>query len=93
MKSRNSNLLNVIKFCLFYVSIVFVYLNEEIVQQILNPNNYYDGNNKIKKLNNIAIKSSILYSLIKDCLEKNPEERLSIEQISQKYTPLIQTIH
>ena len=27
MKSRNSNLLNVIKFCLFYVSIVFVYLN------------------------------------------------------------------
>ena len=62
---------------------------------IINPghNNYYDGNNKIKKLNNIAIKSSILYSLIKDCLEKNPEERLSIEQISQKYTPLIQTIH
>jgi serine/threonine protein kinase len=55
-------------------------------------NNYYDGNNKIKKLNNSAIKSNILYSMIKDCLEKNPEERLSIEQLSDKYTPLIQTI-
>ena len=62
---------------------------------MLNPNhnNYYDGTNKIKKLNNVALKSSILYSLIKDCLEKNPEERLSIEQLSEKYTPLIQTIH
>ena len=62
---------------------------------ILNPNhnNYYDGSNKIKKLNNISSKSSILYSLIKDCLEKNPEERLSIDQLSEKYTPLIQTIH
>ena len=62
---------------------------------MLNPNhnNYYDGTNKIKKLNNISLKSSILYSLIKDCLEKNPEERLSIEQLSEKYTPLIQTIH
>ena len=62
---------------------------------ILNPNhnNYYDGSNKIKKLNNITLKSSILYSLIKDCLEKNPEERLSIDQLSEKYTPLIQTLH
>ena len=58
-----------------------------------NHNNYYDGSNKIKKLNNIALKSSILYSLIKDCLVKNPEDRLSIEQLSEKYTPLIQTIH
>jgi hypothetical protein len=55
-------------------------------------NNYYDGNNKIKKLNNTMMKSNILYSMIKDCLEKNPEERLSIEQLSDKYTPLIQTI-
>ena len=55
-------------------------------------NNYYDGNGKIKKLNNNATKSNILYSMIKDCLEKNPEERLSIEQLSDKYTPLIQTI-
>ena len=62
---------------------------------ILNPNNnnYYDGVNKIKKLNNIASKSSILYSLIKDCLEKDPEERLSIDQLSEKYTHLIQSIH
>ena len=61
---------------------------------IINPNqnNYYDGNTKIKKLNNNASKSSILYSIIKDCLEKNPEERLSIDQLSDKYTPLIQTI-
>jgi hypothetical protein len=57
-----------------------------------NPNNYYDGNTKIKKLNNNATKSSILYSMIKDCLEKNPEERLSIDQLSDKYTPIIQTI-
>ena len=62
---------------------------------IINPthNNYYDGSNKMKKLNNIASKSSILYSLIKDCLEKNPEDRLSIDQLSEKYTPLIQSIH
>ena len=61
---------------------------------IINPNlnNYYDGNNKIKKLNNTVIKSSILYSMIKDCLEKSPEKRLSIDQLSEKYTPLIQTI-
>ena len=30
--------------------------------------------------------------MIKDCLEKNPEERLSIDQLSDKYTPIIQTI-
>ena len=61
---------------------------------MINPSlsNYFDGNSKIKKLNNIAIKSSILYSMIKDCLEKKPEKRLSIEQLSDKYTPLIQTI-
>ena len=61
---------------------------------IINPNlnNYYDGNDKIKKLNNTTIKSSILYSMIKDCLEKSPEKRLNIDQLSEKYTPLIQTI-
>jgi serine/threonine protein kinase len=57
-----------------------------------NLNNYYDGNTKIKKLNNNSVKSNVLYSLIKDCLEKNPEERLSIDQLSDKYTPLIQSI-
>ena len=55
-------------------------------------NNYYDGSTKIKKLNNNVLKSSILYSIIKDCLEKNPEERLSIDQLSEKYSSLIQTI-
>ena len=61
---------------------------------IINPNlnNYYDGNDKIKKLNNTTVKSSILYSMIKDCLEKSPEKRLNIDQLSEKYTPLIQTI-
>ena len=61
---------------------------------MINPNlnNYYDGNDKIKKLNNTTIKSSILYSMIKDCLEKSPEKRLNIDQLSEKYTPLIQTI-
>ena len=57
-----------------------------------NSNNYYDGNTKLKKLNNNVIKSNILYSMIKDCLEKNPEERLSIDQLSDKYTSLIQSI-
>ena len=57
-----------------------------------NINNYYDGTTKIKKMNNNSTKSNILYSLIKDCLEKNPEERLSVDQLSEKYTPLIQTI-
>ena len=54
--------------------------------------NYYDGNGKIKKLNNNIVKSNILYSIIKDCLEKKPEKRLSIVQLSDKYTPLIETI-
>ena len=57
-----------------------------------NINNYYDGSSKIKKLNNNAAKSSILYSMIKDCLEKNPEERLSIDQLYEKYNPIIQTL-
>ena len=55
-------------------------------------NNYYDGNIKFKKLNNNATKSSILSSLIKDCLEKNPEERLSIDQLFEKYSPIINTL-
>ena len=61
---------------------------------IMNPssNNYYDGSTKIKKLSNNATKSSILYSMIKDCLEKNPEERLTIDQLCDKYNPLIQTL-
>jgi len=53
--------------------------------------NYYDGNDKIKKLNNLT-KSNILYSLIQDCLEKNPKKRLNIDELSDKYTPLIQTL-
>ena len=61
---------------------------------IINPNmnNYYDSSVKLRKLTNNATKSNILYSMIKDCLEKNPEERLNIDQLSDKYTPLIQTL-
>ena len=61
---------------------------------IINPNmnNYYDGSIKMRKMTNNATKSNILYSMIKDCLEKNPEERLNIDQLSDKYTPLIQTL-
>ena len=61
---------------------------------IINPNmnNYYDASIKMRKMTNNATKSNILYSMIKDCLEKNPEERLNIDQLSDKYTPLIQTL-
>ena len=57
-----------------------------------NSNNYYDGSIKMKKMTNNATKSNIIYSMIKDCLEKNPEERLNIDQLSDKYTPIIQTL-
>ena len=54
--------------------------------------NYYDGTNKIENINTNEIKSSILFSLMKDCLEKNPEYRPNIDQLSEKYTVIIKTI-
>ena len=53
---------------------------------------YYEGTTKVENLNSNEIKSSILFSMMRDCLEKNPENRLSIDQLSEKYTPLIKTI-
>ena len=53
---------------------------------------YYEGTTKVENLNSNEIKSSIIFSMMRDCLEKNPENRLSIDQLSEKYTPLIKTI-
>ena len=38
------------------------------------------------------IKSSIIYSILKDCLIKNPEERYSIEDLYNKYFDLIKSL-
>ena len=53
---------------------------------------YYDGTTQLENIDSDEVKSSILFSLMKDCLEKNPEYRPSIEKLSEKYTLLIQNI-
>ena len=58
----------------------------------INNFNYYDGTNILDDINKNEIKSSILFSLMKDCLEKNPEYRPNIDQLSEKYTLIIKTI-
>jgi serine/threonine protein kinase len=58
----------------------------------INNFNYYDETVKLDNINTNELKSSILFSLLRDCLEKNPEIRLSIEQLSDKYTNLIKSI-
>ena len=58
----------------------------------INNFNYFDGTAKFDNMNNIDIKSSILYSLMKDCLEKNPQLRPNIDKLSEKYTILIKNI-
>ena len=54
--------------------------------------NYYDGTNKLENINSKEIKSSILFSLMRDCLEKNPELRPNIDQLSNKYTNIIKAM-
>ena len=58
----------------------------------INNFNYYDGTNKFESNSIKEIKSSILFSLMKDCLEKNPELRPNIDKLSEKYTLLIKSI-
>ena len=58
----------------------------------INNFNYYDGIEKFESNNINEIKSSILFSLMKDCLEKNPELRPNINKLSEKYTLLIKSI-
>ena len=58
----------------------------------INNFNYYDGIEKFESNNINEIKSSILFSLMKDCLEKNPELRPNIDKLSEKYTLLIKSI-
>ena len=53
---------------------------------------YYDESVKLDNINSNDLKSSILFSLLRDCLEKNPEVRLSVDQLSDKYTNLIKSI-
>ena len=54
--------------------------------------NYYEETNKLEKINTNEIKSSILFSLMRDCLEKNPDLRPNIDQLSNKYTSLIKSM-
>ena len=54
--------------------------------------NYYEETNKLEKINTNEIKSSILFSLMRDCLEKNPDLRPNIDQLSNKYTALIKSM-
>ena len=58
----------------------------------MNNFNYYDGSDPLDIKNTYEFKSSILFSIIKDCLEKNPDKRINIEQLSQKYTPIISAL-
>jgi hypothetical protein len=58
----------------------------------INNFEYYDATTKLEHINSNELKSSILFSILRDCLEKNPDNRLSVDQLSEKYTPLIKTI-
>ena len=58
----------------------------------INNFTYYDGTTKLESIDSNEIKSSILFSLMKDCLEKNPDYRPSIDKLSEKYTLLIKNI-
>ena len=62
------------------------------LNNFINNITYYKDTSKLDKINSNETKSSLLYSLMKDCLEKNPHERPSIDELSEKYTPIIKSI-
>lgn len=53
---------------------------------------YYKNYMSIIDKKSKEIKSSIIYSILKDCLVKNPKERFSIEELYNKYDELIKNI-
>ena len=60
------------------------YANDILKEAIYFKNTINFKNNNLKN-----IKSSIIYSLLKDCLIKNPEQRYSIEELYYKYCNII----
>jgi serine/threonine protein kinase len=68
---------------------------EEIKNSIISePVSYYSNNiisdfnyiNELSEVDDIYItRSSVLYSIMKDCLEKKQDKRFSIEQLIKKY--------
>ena len=53
---------------------------------------YYKGYMNIIDKDSKEIKSAIIYSILKDCLIKNPEERFSIDDLYNKYCDLIKSL-
>lgn len=53
---------------------------------------YYKNYMSIIDKESREIKSAIIYSVLKDCLVKNPKERFSIEELYNKYDELIKNL-
>ena len=66
---------------------VIFYENEFIFETF-----YYKSYMNIIDKDSKEIKSAIIYSILKDCLIKNPEERFSIEELYNKYYDLIKNL-
>ena len=60
--------------------------------EILYDTFYYRSYMNLIDQNSRDIKSAIVYSILKDCLIKNPEERYSIEELYNKYCELIRSL-
>ena len=60
---------------------------------ILSNSSYYNGliTDNIDK-DSKEFQSSIIYSILKDCLVKNPEERFSIDELYNKYYEIIKNL-
>ena len=66
---------------------VIFYENEFIFETF-----YYNSYTNIIDKDSREIKSAIIYSILKDCLIKNPEERFSIYELYKKYYDLIKNL-
>ena len=53
---------------------------------------YYKSYMNIIDKDSKEIKSAIIYSILKDCLIKNPQERFSIDELYNKYDDLIKNL-
>ena len=65
-----------------------IYYENEILFDTFYYKNYMSIVDKDEK----EVKSSIIYSILKDCLIKKPEERYSIEELYSKYCDLIKNL-
>ena len=65
-----------------------IYYENEILFDTFYYKNYMSIVDKDEK----EVKSSIIYSILKDCLIKKPEERYSIEELYSKYYDLIKSL-